>query len=189
MKKKILSILMVALISITSVVPVFAEETNTTKKEDHKIENGIAGKITSINEQYVNIEVATPKKMDPKDKKDTTTNSATKEEKRKIEDLYTLTGEKKTINISKAKFVGNVRIMNANNKGSTDDTKDKGNQEKNKELSYKDFAVGDYIHIVLADDGSNVAKIVSKGGLFRNRPDRKPDTKPDTKQSKGSSTN
>lgn len=33
MKKKILSVLMVMLMSIYSVVPVFAEETNTAKKK------------------------------------------------------------------------------------------------------------------------------------------------------------
>lgn len=181
MKKKILSVIMVVLMSIYSVVPVFAEETNTAKKEDHKIENAISGKITSINANYVNIDVATPKKMEKPEESNATNDSSKKEEKRNIEDMYTLTGEKKTINISQAKFVGDVRIMNEDLKNNTDKANDNKNQEKSKELTYSDFAVGDYIRIVLAEDGSNVAKVVMKGGIFRNRPEGQPDKKPDKK--------
>ena len=83
MKKKILSVIMVVLMSIYSVVPVFAEETNTAKKEDHKIENAISGKITSINANYVNIDVATPKKMEKPEESNATNDSSKKRRKEK----------------------------------------------------------------------------------------------------------
>lgn len=195
MKKNILSMFMAIMMVVLSAMPVFAEETTAPKREDHKIENEIAGKITSINENYVNIDVATPKKIErpersekseKPEKKDNDANTVKQEEQKNIADMFTLTGEKKTINISKAKFMGEVRIMNDNNKDNADTTKNNTNNEKSKELAYTDFAVGDYIRIVLADDGSNVAKVVMKGGIFRNKPERqagnKPNKKPDNKQ-------
>lgn len=181
MKKNILSVLMVMIMVTLSVIPTFAEETTISKKEEHKIENEIAGKITSINANYVNIDVAIPKKLE-KPNKTNAANTTAKEEKKNIDDMFTLTGEKKTINIAQAKFVGDVRIMNGNNKNDTNKTNGTNNQEKSKELTYTDFAVGDYVRIVLADDGSNVAKVVKKGGLFRaGRPDGIPNGKPDIK--------
>ena len=194
MKKNILSMFMAIMMVVLSAMPVFAEETTAPKREDHKIENEIAGKITSINENYVNIDVATPKKIErpersekseKPEKKDNDANTVKQEEQKNIADMFTLTGEKKTINISKAKFMGEVRIMNDNNKDNADTTKNNTNNEKSKELAYTDFAVGDYIRIVLADDGSNVAKVVMKGGIFRNKPEgqagNKPNKKPDNK--------
>lgn len=198
MKKNILSMLMAIMMVVLSAMSVFAEETTAPKREDHKIENEIAGKITSINENYVNIDVATPKKIEKpergekpeksenKEVKKEDANSFKPEDNKNIEDMFTLTGEKKAINISKAKFMGEVRIMNDNNKDNADTTKNNTNNERSKELAYTDFAVGDYIRIVLADDGSNVAKVVMKGGLFRNKPEgqagNKPNKKPDNKQ-------
>ena len=198
MKKNILSMFIAIMMVVLSAMPVFAEETTAPKREDHKIENEIAGKITSINENYVTIEVATPNKIErperseksekpeKPEKKDNGANIFKQEEQKNIADMFTLTGEKKTINISKAKFMGEVRIMNDNNKDNVDATKENINNEKSKELAYTDFAVGDYIRIVLADDGSNVAKVVMKGGLFRNKPEgqagNKPNKKPDNKQ-------
>lgn len=179
MKKRIISVMMIMALIVVSAIPVFAEETKVNK-EEHKVENRVMGKITSINENYLTIDVVTPTTPKRKENNDTNKNTDAKEkpENRNIDDMFTLTGEKKTINISKAKFMGQVRIMNENKKDSSnntnnatnqDNSNDVKNQEKDKELTYKDFAVGDYAQVVLADDGSAVAKVVIKGGLFRNR--------------------
>lgn len=188
MKKRIISVMMIMALIVVSAIPVFAEETKVNK-EEHKVENRVMGKITSINENYLTIDVATPKRKENNDI-NKSADIKDKPENRNIDDMFTLTGEKKTINISKAKFMGQVRIMNENKKDSSNNTNnstnqdnstDVKNQEKDKELTYKDFAVGDYAQVVLADDGSAVAKVVIKGGLFRNRPEGKPGNKPDKK--------
>ena len=155
MKKKILSIVFIMVLAILSATAVFADGTNETKENKQKIENQVVGKITAINSNYVTIDVALPNKKE----KSNTKNEIENKGKDK-DNMFTLTGESKRINISKAKFMGSKKIINTNN----------NNNEKSKELTYADFSVGDYIMIVLADDGSNVAKIVKKDGLARKRP-------------------
>ncbi len=180
MKKKILSVLFIMVLSTFGAATVFAEE---TKENKQKIENQVVGKITAINSNYVTIDVALPNKREKNDIKNETENKEkfdvkkeveNKEnreikdgiengEKRSKDNMFTLTGESKRINISKAKFMGSKKIIDTNNNN---------NNEKSKELTYSDFSVGDYIMIVLADDGSNVAKIVKKDGLARKRPNK-----------------
>ena len=156
MKKKILSIVFIMVLSTIAASVVFAAGTKENKKNKQKIENQVVGKITAINSNYVTIDVALPNKRE----KSNTKNEIENNEKRNKDNMFILTGESKRINISKAKFIGSKKIINTNN----------NNNEKSKELTYSDFSVGDYIMIVLADDGSNVAKIVKKDGLARKRP-------------------
>ena len=163
MKKKILSIVFIVVLSTIGALVVFAAGTKENKKNKQnkqKIENQVAGKITAINSNYVTIDVALPNKKE----KSNTNNEIENKDKNKDKDkdnMFTLTGESKRINISKAKFIGSKKIIDTNNNN---------NNEKSKELTYADFSVGDYIMIVLADDGSNVAKIVKKDGIARKRP-------------------
>ena len=159
MKKKILSFLFIVMLSTFGATVVFADEIKESKGNNQKIENQVVGKITNINSNYVTIDVVLPNKKIKSDIK----NEKESREKRNKDNMFVLTGENKRIDISKAKFIGSKKIISENNNNSN---------EKSKQLTYSDFQVGDYIMIVLADDGSNVAKIVKKDGFVRKRSDK-----------------
>ena len=154
MKKKILSFLFVVMLSTLGATVVFADEIKESKGNNQKIENQVVGKITNINSNYVTIDVVLPNEKIKSDIK----NEKENREKRNKDNMFVLTGETKRIDISKAKFIGSKKIISKNKNNSN---------EKSKQLTYSDFQVGDYIMIVLADDGSNVAKIVKKDGFVR----------------------
>lgn len=151
-------------------------------------ENEIFGKITAISENSVTISLAEMKKPEdgqggfrpernnqnenigatgnqngfkPEERKELTEEQKA-EMKKKMEEMFTLTGETKTINISNADFNAFGRGPKDGNKfqgdaiNSNDNVKDSQKVEK----TYKDYQVGDYISIELESAGSNTAKTV-----------------------------
>ena len=145
------------------------------------MKNLVFGKITAISENSVTISVAEMKKPENKngqkfdgnlpEKPNNQTNgdAAGKKEranlteeqiaemKKKMEEMITLTGETKTIDISNATF-GNNRGIGQNSKDNNSSNNSNNNQQTAK--TYKDYAVGDYITIELTTENSNVAKQV-----------------------------
>ena len=150
------------------------------------MKNFVFGKITSISENSVTISVAEMKKPendngnkfdgnppekpnnqindnqsngDAAGKKDRQNLTAEQiaEMKKKMEEMTTLTGETKTIDISNATF-GNNRGIGQNNKDNNSSNNSNNNQQTAK--TYKDYAVGDYISVELTGENSNVAKQV-----------------------------
>ena len=158
------------------------------KKCLKKIENEIIGKITSISATSVTIEVAERKEMErQKDgqllngtppERPTNDENQDKREKPNMDDMFTLTGVTKTINISSAEFAGGFRgrkndDINGKNENNTNDKK---NEVKN-EKTYADYSVGDYISIELTDATSLTAKTVCDarfGGPRGMRPNGEP---------------
>lgn len=160
-------------------------------------ENEIFGKITAISENSVTISLAEMKKPEDgqggfdkkfdgqgrKDEQKWNNNSNTNqppekkelteeqkaEMKKKMEERFTLTGETKTIDISKADFNAFGRGPKDGNKlqgaaiNSNDNVKDSQKVEK----TYKDYQVGDYISIELESAGSNTAKTVRDAFMMR----------------------
>ena len=87
-----------------------------------------------------------------------------------MDDMFTLTGETKTINISNAEFVSGFRPrlngQNANDSSNATETK----------KTYQDFSVGDYISVETTDSTYSTAKTVREafgGGGGRGFDDRK----------------
>jgi hypothetical protein len=142
--------------------------------------NLVFGKITAISENSVTISVAEMKKPEdgnekkfdgnPPEKPNNQTNDAagkmdrqnlTEEQiaemKKKMEEMTTLTGETKTIDISNATF-GNDRGRGQNKSDNNSSNNSNNNQQTTK--TYKDYAVGDYITIELTGENTNVAKQV-----------------------------
>ena len=84
--------------------------------------------------------------------------------KKNLENMFTLTGETKTINIKNAEFGGFGREPKKDSNENNNSTTIKENTQK----TYKDFAVGDYISIELTSSTSNQAKKVrAVGGMMR----------------------
>lgn len=92
------------------------------------------------------------------------------EMKKNLENMFTLTGETKTIDISSAKFNDFGRGQKGGNNNSSSAA---NNENSNKtEKTYKDYQVGDYISIELESETSNKAKSVRdawgmRGGMPR----------------------
>lgn len=159
-----------------------------------KPENEIFGKITAISENSVTISLAEMKKPEdgqngfgkgneqgirngqngqsgnrPEERKELTEEQKA-EMKKKMEEMFTLTGETKTIDISKADFNafgrgqrdGKTKGTNANN-----DVNDNVNDNQKLEKTYKDYQVGDYISIELESKESNTAKTVKDAFMMR----------------------
>ena len=153
------------------------------------MKNFVLGKITAISENSVTISVAEFKKPEngngnkfdgnPPEKPNNQTDSQANgdasgnkerakltdeqiaEMKKKMEEMFTLTGDTKTIDISQATF-GQDRGRGQNNKdnnSTNNNSNDNANNQNNKK-TYKDYAVGDYITIELTAENSNVAKQV-----------------------------
>lgn len=83
-------------------------------------------------------------------------------EKMNPDDMFTLTGETKTYDISSASFDDFGRQNFANNQNNS------LNNTTNETKSYKDYSVGDYVAIETSDSTSNTAKSVKnadRGGM------------------------
>ena len=153
---------------------------DSKRQPPQDMKNFVFGKITSISENSVTISVAEMKKPEngdgnkfdgnPPEKPNNQTNDAAgkkdrpnltdeqiAEMKKKMEEMTTLTGETKTIDISNATF-GNNRGIGQNNKDNNSSNNSNNNQQTAK--TYKDYAVGDYISVELTGENSNVAKQV-----------------------------
>lgn len=149
------------------------------------MKNLVFGKITAISENSVTISVAEMKKPEndngkkfdgnPPEKPNNQTDNQTNgdisgknerpqlteeqiaEMKKKMEEMTTLTGETKTIDISNATF-GDDRGRGQNKNDNNSSNNSNNNQQTTK--TYKDYAVGDYITIELTGENTNVAKQV-----------------------------
>ncbi len=168
--------------------------TNKAKNNFQKPENEIFGKITAISEDSVTISVAEFKQPEngmgnpperpqgdndgnpperpqgnkggnPPEKPNETMSAEQIENiKKNLENMFTLTGETKTINIKNAEFGGFGREPKKDSNENNNSTTTKENTQK----TYKDFAVGDYISIELTSSTSNQAKRVrAVGGMMR----------------------
>lgn len=190
MKKKILAITVASILGVSSIAfNSFAEDVKNLSRQEkqmgerpEKPENEIFGKITAISENSVTISLAEMKKPEdgqngfgkgneqgkrPEERKKLIEEQKA-EMKKKIEEMFTLTGETKTIDISKADF-------NAFGRGPRDD-KIKGadanannntNSDQKLTKTYKDYQVGDYISIELESKDSNTAKTVKDAFMIR----------------------
>jgi hypothetical protein len=165
-------------------------------------ENEIFGKITAISENSVTISLAEMKKPEegqkdfqnkngfekgndqakrddknnqsgnrPEERKELTEEQKA-EMKKKMEEMFTLTGETKTIDISKADFNAFGRgPRNGKTKGddanANNDTNKNVNSNQKPVKTYKDYQVGDYISIELESKESNTAKTVKDAFVMR----------------------
>lgn len=161
-------------------------------------ENEIFGKITAISENSVTISLAEMKKPEdgqrkfdknfdsqgrkdkqnwsnngnqnqPPEKKELTEEQKA-EMKKKMEERFTLTGETKTIDISKADFNAfgrGLRDGKAKGDDANADTNNNVNNNQRPEKTYKDYQVGDYISIELESKDSNTAKAVKEAFMMR----------------------
>lgn len=168
--------------------------TNKAKNNFQKPENEIFGKITAISEDSVTISVAEFKQPEngmgnpperpqgdndgnpperpqgnkggnpPEKPNETMSAEQIENMKKNLENMFTLTGETKTINIKNAEFGGFGREPKKDSNENNNSTTTKENTQK----TYKDFAVGDYISIELTSSTSNQAKRVrAVGGMMR----------------------
>ena len=157
---------------------------NKEQREFKRPENEIFGKITAINANSVTISVATRKEMEkpperpqgnnqngnrpekpegdngntPPEKPQGDKQDGTRPERPNMDDMFTLTGETKTINISNAEFESGFGHRRGGKDGQNDtNTADNSNETKK---TYADFSVGDYISIEATDSTYATAKIV-----------------------------
>lgn len=193
--KKYLTIILSLLMVFASLFTVFAETSTTETKfkanderpEKRELpENMIFGKIKSINATSVTIELATRKEMSrpkngkdndgmrkPPEKPDNEQNSNSKPEKPNMDDMFTLTGETKTINISQADFGANFE--KGFERGSKPEDTNQNNKENKKpdiakQNTYEDYSVGDYIMIETTDNSYSTAKSVRDAGRMGGGP-------------------
>lgn len=159
-------------------------------------ENEIFGKITAISENSVTISLAEMKKPEdgqgkfdknfdsqgrkdeqnwsnngnqnqPPEKKELTEEQKA-EMKKKMEERFTLTGETKTIDISKADFNAFGRgPRDGKTKGADANANNNANSNQKPVKTYKDYQVGDYISIELESKDSNTAKTVRDAFMMR----------------------
>lgn len=144
-----------------------------------KPENEIIGKIKSISATEVTIEVATRKEMENNQKENdgmrkppefntndtqNNTQNGNPPEKPNFDDMFTLTGETKTINIANAEFGKDFRPDDFNKDNKNSNAANNSNKaktdEKAKTKTYADFAAGDYIMIEATDNTYATAKFV-----------------------------
>lgn len=155
-------------------------------------ENEIFGKITAISENSVTISLAEMKKPEdgqngfgkgneqrirngqngqsgnrPEERKELTEEQKA-EMKKKMEERFTLTGETKTIDISKADFNAFGRgPRDGKTKGADANANNNTNSNQKPTKTYKDYQVGDYISIELESKDSNTAKTVKDAFMMR----------------------
>ena len=155
-------------------------------------ENEIFGKITAISENSVTISLAEMKKPEdgqngfgkgneqgirngqngqsgnkPEERKELTEEQKA-EMKKKMEEMFTLTGETKTIDISKADFNAFGRgPRDGKTKGADANANNNTNNNQQPTKTYKDYQVGDYISIELESKDSNAAKTVKDAFMMR----------------------
>ena len=158
-------------------------------------ENEIFGKITAISENSVTISLAEMKKPEdgqngfgkgneqgnrdgkngqsgnrPEERKELTEEQKA-EMKKKMEEMFTLTGETKTIDISKADFNAFGRgPRDGKTKGADANANNTNNNLNSNQIptkTYKDYQVGDYISIELESSNSSTAKTVKDAFMMR----------------------
>lgn len=189
--KKIFSIIMISMLMVTSLFSAAAFATGNSANTNQNQQNGwnkqvpqdmknhVFGKITAISENSVTISVVEMKKpentdgqkFDARPENNENGNNQQKpteeqlaEMKKNFENMFTATGETKTIDISNAKFGRERRKPKDNNSANNSTT----TEEKTK--TYKDYAVGDYVAIELSGENTNVAKEVSDIGRMPGGP-------------------
>lgn len=197
--KKNLGIVLSIVVAFATAFTAFAaiNTTNETKLENGDRpekralpENVVFGKIKSIDANSVTIEVATRKEMErpdgdknndnmrkPPENAQGNSQNGNPPEKPNLDNMFTLTGETKTINISQAEFGKDFRpkdlSANAQGNNSTNQATD------TKTKTYADYAVGDYIMIEATDNTYATAKSVRDAGFgggmrgMDNRDDKK----------------
>ena len=184
---------MLCLSSVLSTGLVFANNIDTDKKDmPFKIENEVVGKIKSISATSVVIEVASRKEMErPNDaqrtndfppEKPSKDGKQDNREKPNMDDMFTLTGDTKTIDISSAKFVSGFRGREKNEQSENNDKSIKKDENiEIKEKTYSDYSVGDYISIELTSETSQTAKTV-RDAMFRGMRGEAPNGEPPKKK-------
>lgn len=199
MKKRILIISAVALLGVSSLafnsfatnVTNQSNQGSQQKERPEKPKNQVFGKITAISENSVTISLAEMKQPEngqgrnggqngnnngnnnqnqPPERKELTEEQKA-EMKKNLENMFTLTGETKTIDISSAKFNDFGREPKDGNNNNSSSAANNENSNKT-EKTYKDYQVGDYISIELESETSNKAKSVRdawgmRGGMPR----------------------
>lgn len=184
MKKNLIIILSIMMAFATAFTAFAAiNTTNETKFENGDRlekkalpENVVFGKIKSIDANSVTIEVATRKEMErPKSGKNNdnmrkppenaqgNSQNGNPPEKPNLDNMFTLTGETKTINISQAEFGRDFRPKDLNANAQGNNSTNKANDAKTK--TYADYAVGDYIMIEATDNTYATAKSVRDAGF------------------------
>ena len=195
MKKNLIIILSI-IMAFTTAFTAFAaiNSTNEAKfgngERPTMPENMITGKIKSIDANSVTIEVATMKEMEkpefgqnnndmkkPPENAKNDFQNGNPPEKPNFDNMFTLTGETKTINISQAEFGKDFKIKDFKGKIQEDNASNNSNAFDNaKQKTYADYAVGDYITIEATDNTYKTAKRVRDAGMFggpRDMSDRK----------------
>lgn len=185
MKKKIFSLVTITALAVATVLgsgSAFANSQNQDfskmPKMEHNIENAVLGKITAIDANSVTIALATRSNIMKKDMQKpndngttppekpnesnglTKNNNGTRSEKPNMDDMFTLTGETKTISLAGTTF--EKKQMPQNNENGTNNS----TQNTKQTSTYSDFAVGDYVNIEMTDATSNIAKTVREAGGF-----------------------
>ena len=179
MKKKILYLLFAISLLSSSIAFAATSGNNTDIKNnkqfnnenrDKKPENEVIGKITSISENSITVTIAERKQLDFKnnkkpDNKNNIDNSKNNSDKPEFnpDDMFNLTNETKTYDISSSKLLAGRNFGNAknnnNNKNDNNTAKEKPTDE---EIKYTDFKTGDYVMIELESSTSTKAKSVRK---------------------------
>lgn len=178
--KKSLVLALSIVMAFASVFTTFAE-TVVNETEFKRFENGerparpeneIIGRIKSISESQVTIEVATRKEMakpqnngqkgNPPEKQDGNFQNGNPPEKPNLDEMFTLTGETKTIDISQAEFNKNFRPQDKNTNAQGNNA---NNLEQVKQKTYTDYKVGDYIMIEATDSTYKTAKTIRDAGF------------------------
>ena len=159
----------------------FAENANGERFGKRELpENVVFGKIKTIDANSVTIEVATRKEMERPEKNgqngnppekpqnDTQTNG-NPPEKPNLDNMFTLTGETKTINISQAEFGRDFRPRDFKSNGQENNNANNSNNANDannaKQKTYADYAVGDYVIIETTDNTYATAKSVRDIGM------------------------
>ena len=169
---KIFTVLTLIMLLVSNVFFSFATSVDVKKQTmengqiPQKPENEIIGKIISIDATNVKISVATrnedflkgqndklPDKSDgekttPPEKPSGNIDNGNPPKQINMDEMFTLTGETKTINIATAEF--DIKRDKNNN----------GNQTIETKKTYADYSVGDYISIEATDSTYTVAKKV-----------------------------
>ena len=194
MKKRILAFTIASILGVSSIAfNSFAEGVNNQVGQERQMserperpENEIFGKITAISENSVTISLAEMKKPEdmqkgfgngnginkqsgnrPEERKELTEEQKA-EMKKKMEEMFTLTGEIKTIDISKADFNAFGRgPRDGKMKGADANANNNTNSDQKPTKTYKDYQVGDYISIELESKDSNAAKTVKDAFMMR----------------------
>lgn len=145
------------------------------ENEFKKPENEVIGKITSISENSITVTIAERKQFDfkkndqaPEKKKDNNSTDNSKRPEINLDEMFTLTNETKTYDISSAKLIAG-RDFN-NKKDNNTDNNSKQQKPTEVESKYTDFKTGDYVMIELESSTSTKAKSVRKEtGRFGSR--------------------